>query len=329
MKKQVRLIPYRVEEVLNASEEKIPKGVEMIGASKLWKEGYKGAGNVIAVIDTGCQPDHPDLKDRIIGGRNFTDDYNNDPENFSDNQGHGTHVAGTIGATLDDSGVVGVAPQVNLLILKALSGEGYGSYQGIIDSIHYAVDWRGDNGERVRVISMSLGGPNDIPEMHEAIKRAVENNILVVCAAGNEGDQDESTEEIAYPGYYKEVVQVGAVDFERNLAEFTNFNDEIDLVAPGVNILSTYPDNKFARLSGTSMATPHVAGAAALIINQCEDDFNRELTEPQIYSQVVKRTESLGNSRSMEGNGLIVLTNYVTSSEDKKRRQKKYASKKS
>ncbi|MFZ4451851.1 S8 family peptidase [Salibacterium aidingense] len=323
MNKQVRLIPYRVEEVLHESEEKTPLGIEMVQAPELWNEGYKGKGNIVAVIDTGCQTDHPDLKDRIIGGKNFTDDYNSDRENFTDNQGHGTHVAGTIGAALDDAGVVGVAPEVKLLILKALSGEGYGSYQGIIESIHYAVDWRGDNGERVRVISMSLGGPNDIPEMHDAIKRAVEHNILVVCAAGNEGDEDEDTEEIAYPGYYKEVMQVGAVDFDRNLAEFTNFNDEIDLVAPGVNILSTYPDNKFARLSGTSMAAPHISGAAALIINQCEDDFDRELTESQIYSQVIKRTEPLGNSRSMEGNGLLVLTNYTSSAEDRKRRLEK------
>ncbi|RSL31501.1 serine protease [Salibacterium salarium] len=295
----------------------------MVQAPELWDEGYKGKGNVVAVIDTGCQTEHPDVKNRIIGGRNFTDDYNRDPENFMDNQGHGTHVAGTIGATLDGAGLVGVAPEVNLLILKALSGEGYGSYQGIIDSIHYAIDWRGKNQERVRVISMSLGGPNDIPEMHEAIQRAVENNILVVSAAGNEGDEDEDTEEIAYPGYYKEVMQVGAVDFDGNLAAFTNFNDEIDIVAPGVNILSTYPDNKFARLSGTSMATPHISGAAALIINQCEDDFDRELTESQMYSQVVKRTQPLGNSRSMEGNGLLVLTNYTSSLEDKKKRELK------
>ncbi|WP_246031485.1 S8 family peptidase [Salibacterium salarium] len=327
MKKEVRLIPYRVEEVLNESEEKTPQGITMVQAPELWEEGYQGKGNVVAVIDTGCQRDHPDLKSRIIGGRNFTDDYNSDKENFTDNQGHGTHVAGTIGAALDGKGIVGVAPEVDLLILKALSGEGYGSYQGIIDSIHYAIDWRGDDGKRVRVISMSLGGPNDIPEMHEAIKRAVEHNILVVCAAGNEGDEDEDTEEIAYPGYYKEVMQVGAVDFEGELASFTNFNDEIDLVAPGVNILSTYLDHKYARLSGTSMATPHVSGAAAIIINQCEDDFDRELTEPQMYSQVVRRTESLGNSRSMEGNGLLVLTNYTSSLADKKRRQQKISTK--
>ncbi|MFB5661898.1 S8 family peptidase [Alteribacillus sp. HJP-4] len=326
MNREMRLIPFRVEKIMKAADENIPQGIEMIKAPKLWEEDFKGKGNVVAVIDTGCQPDHPDLKDRIIDGRNFTDDYNGDKNNFSDNQGHGTHVAGTVAASLDDQGVVGAAPEVSLLILKALSGEGYGSYQGIIDAIHYAVDWRGDNGERVRVISMSLGGPNDIPEMHEAIIRAVDNNIVVVCAAGNEGDANEATEEIAYPGYYKEVVQVGAVDFDKNLAEFTNFNDEIDLVAPGVNVLSTYLQNEYARLSGTSMATPHVAGAAALIINQCEEDFGRELTEPEIYAQLVKRTESLGNSRSMEGNGLLILTKYESSPEDKKKRAAKVSS---
>ncbi|WP_100398940.1 S8 family peptidase [Bacillus sp. FJAT-44742] len=307
IKKEVRLIPYRVEKVMEKADEKIPKGIEMIQAPKLWEKGYKGKGCVIAVLDTGCQPDHPDLKGRIVGGKNFTEDYGGSTDNFSDNQAHGTHVAGTIAASLDNQGVVGAAPEVSLLILKVLSGEGYGSYQSIIDAIHYAIDWRGENGERVRVISMSLGGPDDIPSMHEAIKRAIEHNILVVSAAGNEGDTNEETTEIAYPGYYKEVVQVGAVDSKGNLAPFTNFNDEIDLVAPGVDVLSTYPGSSYARLSGTSMATPHVSGAAALLISQCEDAFRRELTEAEIFAQLIKRTVSLGNSPVMEGNGLLIL----------------------
>ncbi|UOQ95399.1 S8 family peptidase [Halobacillus shinanisalinarum] len=303
---EVRLIPFRTEEVLEATSE-VPKGIEMIEAPALWEGTKQGKGNVIAIIDTGCQTDHPDLKGRIIGGKNFTTDYDGDETNFSDNNGHGTHVSGTVAAIEDGNGVVGAAPQANLLVLKVLTGEGSGKMQWIIDAIDYATNWTGPNGEKVRVMSMSLGGPKDIPELHTVIQEAVKNDISVVCAAGNAGDGREDTPEYGYPGAYNEVIQVGAVDFERNLAEFTNTNNEIDLVAPGVNILSTYLEGKYAKLSGTSMATPHVSGSLALIISLAEEQFQRRMTEAEIFSQLVKRTVSLGHSKVAEGNGLVSL----------------------
>ncbi|SDM55304.1 major intracellular serine protease [Fictibacillus solisalsi] len=300
---QVHLIPFKLEEVVQTAGEEIPYGIQMINAPAAWEQEYKGKDVVVAVLDTGCDVNHPDLKDRIIGGRNFTSD---DPEDYLDGHYHGTHVAGTIAATLNNKlGVAGVAPEAKLLILRVLGKDGSGSYQGIIDAINYAVEWRGDNGERVRVISMSLGGPDDIPEMHEAIKNATQNNVMVVCAAGNEGDDNERTDEQAYPGYYKEVVQVGAVDEQKHLAKFSNTNDEIDLVAPGVNILSTYPGEKYAKLSGTSMATPHVSGAVAVLILKEEAEFGRELTDPEIYAQLCKNTQTIGLTKKGEGNGLL------------------------
>ncbi|RXY99689.1 S8 family peptidase [Fictibacillus sp. S7] len=302
---EVHLIPFKLEEVVQTAGEEIPYGIQMINAPAAWEQGYKGKDVVVAVLDTGCDVNHPDLKDRIIGGRNFTSD---DPEDYLDGHYHGTHVAGTIAATLNNKlGVAGIAPEAKLLILRVLGKNGSGSYQGIIDAINYAVEWRGDNGERVRVISMSLGGPDDIPEMHEAIKNATQNNVMVVCAAGNEGDDNERTDEQAYPGYYKEVVQVGAVDEQKHLAEFSNTNDEIDLVAPGVNILSTYPGEKYAKLSGTSMATPHVSGAVAVLILKEEAEFGRELTDPEIYAQLCKNTQTIGLTKKGEGNGLLYL----------------------
>ncbi|MYL32842.1 S8 family serine peptidase [Pontibacillus yanchengensis] len=303
----VKLIPYKTEQILDSSSI-VPEGVEMIEAPSMWDSASKGKGNIVAVIDTGCQLDHPDLQDRIIGGKNFTTDYNNDENNFSDNNGHGTHVAGTIAASQTGSGVTGVAPESNLLILKVLSGEGRGKMDWIIDAINYATNWKGTEGEEVRVISMSLGGPSDIPELHEAIQYAVNQGVSVVCAAGNEGDGQARTDEYAYPGAYNEVIQVGAIDFNRNIAPFTNTNDEIDLVAPGVNILSTYIDGKYARLSGTSMATPHISGALSLLVNITETQFNRRLTEPEIYAQLIRRTIPLGKSSQAEGNGLLNLT---------------------
>ena len=136
---------------------------------------------------------------------------------------------------------------------------------------------------------------------------AVKQDVLVVCAAGNNGDCNDNTEELDYPGAYSEVIEVGAVNLERKITCFSNSNQEIDLVAPGDEILSTYPDGKYAVLSGTSMATPHVAGALALLIKQCEKEYGRKLSEPEIYAQLIKRTVPLGYERTSEGNGLLDL----------------------
>ncbi|KMY54099.1 serine protease [Bacillus sp. FJAT-27231] len=300
MKHYVRVIPYQV---IEQSEEvkEVPKGVELIQAPKIWSEA-KGKGITVAVLDTGCDTSHPDLQERIIGGRNFTDDDGSNPDIFKDYNGHGTHVAGTIAAQKNDKGVVGVAPEASLLIVKVLNKKGSGQYEWIIKGINYAIEQKAD------IISMSLGGPNDTPELYEAIKRAVANNVLVVCAAGNEGDGDDSTDEFAFPGCYNEVISVGAVNLERRSSHFTNSHNEIDLVAPGEEILSTYLNGKYATLSGTSMAAPHVSGALALIKLLANNSFERKLSEPELYAQLIKRTVPLGNSSKLEGNGMIYLT---------------------
>ncbi len=107
---------------------------------------------------------------------------------------------------------------------------------------------------------MSLGGPYDVPELHQAVKNTVKNDILVVYAAGNEGDNNGNTDEFGCPGCYPEVVEVGAVDREKKVATFSNTNKNVDLVVPGVEILSIYIGGGYAKLSGTSMATPHISG---------------------------------------------------------------------
>ncbi|RBP96337.1 major intracellular serine protease [Cytobacillus firmus] len=300
MEQYVRIIPYKV---IQQEEEvkEVPKGVELIQAPKIWNE-TKGKGIKIAVLDTGCDVNHPDLKDRIIGGRNFTDDDASSPDIYSDYNGHGTHVAGTIAANENDAGVIGVAPEAELLIVKVLNKDGSGQYEWIINGLHYAIEQNAD------IISMSLGGPADVPELHDAIKAAVKKNILVVCAAGNEGDGDDSTDEFAYPGCYNEVISVGAINLERNSSEFTNSHNEIDLVAPGEGILSTFLNGKYATLSGTSMAAPHVSGALALIKDFANRHFERKLSEPELYAQLIRRTVPLGNSPKLEGNGLVYLT---------------------
>jgi len=300
MKKECRVIPYQVKEVVDLSTE-IPKGIELIQAPDLWNK-TKGKGITIAILDTGCDINHPDLQERIIGGKNFTDDDNGNSEIYMDYNGHGTHVAGTIGASGSDSGLTGVAPEVSLLIVKVLNGQGSGQYDWIINGIYYAIEQGAD------IISMSLGGPEDVEELHAAVKKAVEAQILVVCAAGNEGDGLASTEELGYPAAYNEVISVGAVDLERNSSRFSNSNREVDLVAPGEEILSTFLDGKYASLTGTSMAAPHVSGALALIKIISNEAFERNLIEPEIYAQLIKRTIPLGNKPSLEGNGILYLT---------------------
>lgn len=313
---KVGLIPYTIQTVLKDTKV-IPPGVELINAPSAWKQGYSGEGMVIAVLDTGCDSTHSELRNQIIDGYNFTTDDNEDPKNFEDYNGHGTHVCGTICAEENEEGVIGVAPKAKVLVLKVLAGQGYGETKWVTEGVRYATKWIGPDGERVRVISMSLGGSEDSPELHKAIQEAIDENILVVCAAGNEGDGKNETDEFAYPGAYPEVVQVGSVNLQKEISEFSNTNKVIDLVAPGEEILSTFLNNEFAVLSGTSMATPHVSAAAVLIIEQTEKEFERPLTEAEIYAQLIKKTDSLEYSRRFQGNGILNLASgSVTPSEN-------------
>jgi major intracellular serine protease len=309
MANEFKLFPIKVSSVgINPKE--IPWGVNAIGAPKLWDK-TKGEGIIVAVLDTGIDSKHPDLMNRVVGGRNFTRDYNGDPDNFNDNQSHGTHVAGTIAATVNNMGVIGVAPKVGILVGKVLGGDGSGDYDSIINGIYWAVQWRGKNGERVRIINMSLGGPAHIRELHQAIKYAIANGVSVVCASGNEGDSNTFTNEYSYPGAYEEVIEVGATDSYENLAVFSNTNSTIDVVAPGVRITSTIPSSmgSYSVQSGTSMATPHVSGALALLISYYERRNKKKLTEMEAYNLLIEYTRDLTHIReSGDGKGLVDLS---------------------
>jgi major intracellular serine protease len=302
---EMKLIPFEVKAFQNTSNE-IPYGVKQLKADEVWEKAEKGKGVVVAILDTGIDTNHPDLKDQIIDGRNFTSEGTH--TDFEDRNGHGTHVAGTIAAKENDSGVVGVAPQVKLLIGKVLNRQGTGSYKGITEAIKWAADWRGPNDERVRVINMSLGGPVNDHEQYKAILYACSKGILVVVASGNEGDSDENTLEYGYPSLYNECITVAACDDNKELAPFSNNSRQVDVIAAGVDVLSTYPESHYAILSGTSMATPHVSGALALIINIGEKYFGRTLTEAEIYALLVQCCCSLGYKPTSEGHGLINLS---------------------
>ena len=154
---------------------------------------------------------------------------------------------------------------------------------------------------------MSLGIGNSSEKLEKAVKEAVKNNISVVCAAGNDGDGNSNDFEYSYPAAYIDVISVGAVDKKGVPAKFSSSNPVIDVVAPGVDILSTYPDNQFAILSGTSMATPHVSGSLALLKNWSRKVFKRELTQEELYAQLIKHTKLLEYPRTVQGNGLVFL----------------------
>jgi len=272
----------------------IETNIKSVGAETLWEQGFTGKGVTVAVLDTGCNVKHFELKDRIIGGYNFSTEFADDPTQFDDLNGHGTHVAGIIGASLNSKGVVGVAPNVNLLILKVLDKDGAGKVQDLIHAIDYAISWRGPNNEQVDIISLSLGLSNPNEELHQIIKTAISHNISVVVAAGNEGDGNLNTIEHSYPANYEEVIAVGAVDKNNNVANFSNTNENVDLYAPGVDIKSaSTKDTDFVQLSGTSMATPHISGALALLKNKYVDVYGKVPNEMELYQYLMKHTSSV------------------------------------
>lgn len=303
---KMRILPYKIE----AQDNEANWGLNSINVHSIWNRGISGKGSVVAVIDTGIDMKHESLESNIIGGANFTTDHSSDFKNFQDNNGHGTHVAGII-ASNNHKYEIGVAPEAKLLILKALSYSGSGSITSVVNALYYALSWRGNGGEKVDIVCLSLGSPVSDPRLKEAIQYLVDQNILIVVASGNDGDGTER-EEYRYPGYYNEVVQVGAIDKNNSPSRFSNNNKEIDLVAPGDTIFSTYLGNDYRSLSGTSMAAPFIAGGLALLRQQSSQLFKRNLTEPEIYAQLIKSTSFMENSVTYTGNGLLNLSKSFT-----------------
>jgi subtilisin family serine protease len=276
-------------------------GADMVNAPTAWQNGHTGQGIIVAVLDTGIDYNHEDLNNNIwintkeIAGNGIDDDgngyiddvrgwnFDSNNNNVLDDEGHGTHVAGTIAAENNNFGVTGIAYNSQIMAVKVLDENGSGSYSSIANGIRYAVD----NG--ANVINLSLGGGSGNNTLQSAIEYASDRGVIVVMAAGNSGGSVPS-----YPARYAYDygLAVGAVNQNNQLTGFSNRagSQEIKYVtAPGEDIYSTLPNNKYASYTGTSMAAPHVAGVVALMLSA-----NPNLTDSQVRDIITSTAENSG-----------------------------------
>lgn len=284
-------------------------GVKAIGLENTL---YTGKGVNICILDTGLDTSHPDFSSREIEGKSFIDgeDWNRDPN------GHGTHCAGVAtGNIRSDTGKrYGVATGSSLKVAKVLSDSGRGTTSSVIDAIDWAIT------KKFRILSLSLASPvrlNDQPSLlFETIgERALENNCLIIAAAGNDSNRPQIPQPVSMPANSKSIMAVAAIDIQMKVARFSNAGlnpstgGNINVCAPGVDIVSTYPKNSrnknyfYYAMSGTSMAVPHVSGLAALYMEQFPDKPAKE-----IWKLIENRARPIEAIKYRDiGNGLIQI----------------------
>jgi subtilisin family serine protease len=253
-------------------------GLIQAGIPEIHKSN-KGSGIKIAVLDTGGT-DHQELSGNLIDVFDCTG--HNDA---ADRQGHGTHVAGIIAAKDNDFGVLGVAPDAQIYCMKVLDNNGRGGYNTIEAGIKKAIELGVD------IINMSLGAPSKPPEsFHQVIKEAHDKGIFLVAAAGNDGHA------VNWPASYDEVIAIGAIDENGNLTDFSSRGSEICVIAPGDNIYSTWLNNGYAVLRGTSQASPFVTGIIALILSthRADPSMKQIVTLSDLFEELNKLCDPKG-----------------------------------
>ncbi len=305
---QIRALPYVKRVEADRSVHALADAnITIVGADKVWSSlGSRGKGVTVAIIDTGIDYTHPALGGgfgpafKVIGGWDFV---NNDADPFDD-AGHGTHVAGIVAG--DSSTITGVAPDASLIAYKVLGANGSGSDSNVIAAIERTADPNGDGNtsDHADVANLSLGGsgnPDDPTSV--AIDNATAAGVTFAIAAGNSG----AFHRIASPGTARTAITVGASDLTDKITSFSsrgpntkNLAIKPDVVAPGLAILSSYPGNRYATLSGTSMATPHVAGAAALL-----KSLHRDWTPAQIKLALMNNATLVADDIMAGGAGRI------------------------
>ncbi|UPT74941.1 MAG: S8 family peptidase [Elusimicrobiota bacterium] len=264
-------------------------GISRVHAPAAW-EISQGKGVKVAVIDTGIDSAHPELSGSVDGGYSAITKTEN-PADYQDDNGHGTHVAGTVAAKKDGKGVVGVAPKARLYAVKVLDADGSGNLSDVIDGIVWAAK------NKMDVANMSLGAPVDSEAMKRAIRFARGSGVVVVAAAGNSGGS------VGFPGAYEDAIAVAASDYQDKVASFSSRGPEVDFIAPGVDVLSAKMGGGFASYSGTSMAAPHVAGLAAIAVSQGYVGLNGP---DGVFAQLKKAASPLPElEATIQGVGMI------------------------
>lgn len=264
----------------------VPWGIKRIEAEKAWRF-TQGERVRVAVIDTGIAFDHPDLKNNVKGGINILKPYL--PP--YDHNGHGTHVSGTIGAVNNQLGVVGVAPRVNLYAVKAFNKDGTAKLSDIIKAIDWCIE------HRMNIINMSFGFNEPNNSFKEAIIKAHQAGILMIAASGNKGTRGR----LEYPAQFDEVIAVSSINEKDEVSDFSTIGPNVDLTAPGEKITSTWLNNSFRELSGTSMSVAHVSGVAALMLSKYPNMSSEELAS--YLSSSATRLRSI--STYAQGAGLV------------------------
>ncbi len=288
------LKPFKPQNLFAMVQGELTWGIKRVKAPAAWDvtEGQgvtDGKRVTVAVIDTGIKSGHPDLAGQVVGGYNAIEDTEKDGS-WEDDNGHGTHVAGTIGAKRDGRGVVGVAPKVKLYGVKVLDSEGSGTLSDVIKGVIWAAN------NDMQVANMSLGSPSPSEMLHRAVRYAAARSVVVVAAAGNSGAA------VGYPGAYPETIAVAAMDWEDKITDFSSRGDAVDFIAPGLFVVSTWLNNNTVSLSGTSMAAPHVAGLAALAVAKGA----RGIGGPDgVMAALKKASKTVGLTKQEEGFGLI------------------------
>lgn len=291
--------------------ESIPYNLAHINAATAWNCNL-GAGVIVAVIDTGVDLDHPDLQQNLVAGKTFV----SGTTSPNDDQGHGTHVAGIVAGVGNNGGIIGVAPEARIMPVKVLNSSGNGSIFDVADGISWAVD------HGARIINLSLGSSQNSSTLTSAVNYAYTKGAFIVAAAGNCGDgsyllngctfQDQPQ----YPAALSNVMAVASVNAADSQSSFSNEGSYVEIAAPGSDIVSAYAGGGYESISGTSQATPHVAGLAAMIWSQ-SPAFSNE----QVRARIQATAYDLGTSgrdpkygyglidveAALRGSGLTVL----------------------
>ncbi|WP_050616546.1 S8 family peptidase [Bacillus testis] len=291
LRKEAAVKDVKEDQLIEAQGQKVSWGYNRLNMQNRVPISGTGKGVKIAIIDSGVDTKHPDLK--IAGGACVMKDvidYEGCTENFNDNNGHGTHVAGIIGAQNNNIGTLGIAPGASIYAVKALDSHGL----GITSSIMAAMDWSIQH--KMDIINLSLTTPEDDPSLRAIIAKAYNQGILIVAASGNYSKETGRT--VLYPAKYPQVIGVSSMGKNSELLSTSSYGKDIELTAPGGDILSTLPiayddydgaADGYGIMSGTSMAAPFVSGMAALYMEKYP-----ELTNVQIRELLDQNAQDLG-----------------------------------